>query len=136
MRWHDPRLKFTDLREDTYLNKLSSNTQVSSKFVFTFIIQVWLYFTQKRQYIFSACFWAQYLSQRIALRSSFKTRVSWKSIFYLVSSYSPKSTEMIRPQKGNSGVSFNDTLFKFSPQVKVSAYLYSHNQKDQKLIIN
>ncbi|XP_023331567.1 uncharacterized protein LOC111703755 [Eurytemora carolleeae] len=27
MRWHDPRLKFTDLREDTYLNKLSSNTQ-------------------------------------------------------------------------------------------------------------
>ena len=28
MRWHDPRLKFTDLREETYLNTLSSSAQV------------------------------------------------------------------------------------------------------------
>ena len=36
-----------------------------------------------------------------------------KYYFYLVTSYSPSlksnSTQILRPQKGNSGVSFNDT---------------------------
>ena len=70
------------------------------------------------------------------MRTSFKTWVSlmgsgsfvkiifllW-TIFYLVSLYSPffrisqnrsKSTEMLSHQRGNSGVSFNDTLLSFA----------------------
>ena len=44
----------------------------------------------------------------------------YEILFYLVSSCSPffeslksKSTQNLRPQKGNSGVSYNDTLLNF-----------------------
>ena len=60
------------------------------------------------------------------MKTSFKTRVLRIGLgcfvdvnicvmkyFYLVTSYSPSlksdSTQILRPQKGNSGVSFNDT---------------------------
>ena len=78
--------------------------------------------------------WAQNLKQGILMKTSFKTRVSRIGLgsfvdinifcceisFYLFSPYSPlfksfksKSTIMLRPHKGNSRVSFNDTLLNF-----------------------
>ena len=50
--------------------------------------------------------------------------LSYEILFYLVSEYSPffqflksKSTQMLRPQKGNFGVSFNNTLLNFGLRV-------------------
>ena len=77
---------------------------------------------------------AQNLRQGIIMKTSFKTRVlrmgfgSFVGINILVIKYflfgfftfsicvkslKSKSTKILRPQKGNSGVSFNDTLLNF-----------------------
>ena len=78
--------------------------------------------------------WAQNLRQGIVMKTSFGTRVSrmglgsfvdintflWNNIlfsFYIFSIYFEylklKSTQMLRPQNGNSEVSFNDTILNF-----------------------
>ena len=78
--------------------------------------------------------WAQNLRQGIVMKPSFKSRVSQMGLgsfvnfnifvmkYYFLSLFTfsilfefvkSKSTEMLRPQKGNSGVSFKDFLLNF-----------------------
>ena len=78
--------------------------------------------------------WAQNLRQGIVMKTSFKSRVSQMGLgsfvnfnifvmkYYFLSLFTfsilfefvkSKSTEMLRPQKGNSGVSFKDFLLNF-----------------------
>ena len=84
--------------------------------------------------LYDSYIWAQNLRQGIVMKTSFETRVSgigpgsfvnihifvMKYFSYLVSPYSPflsnllnQIYKMLKPQKGNAGVSFNDTLLNF-----------------------
>ena len=90
--------------------------------------------------------WAQNLRQGIVMKTSFGTRVSRMRLgsfvdinifcceisFYLFSSYFPlfksfksKSTIMLRPHKGNSRVSFNDTLLNFGLCLQFISYMHT-----------
>ena len=88
---------------------------------------------------------AQNLRQGIVMKTIFKTRVSrmglgifvnisifvmkyyffqFVYILHFFESLKSKSTQNLRPQKGNSGVSFNDTLLNFGLWVHVQYILY------------
>ena len=87
--------------------------------------------------------WVQNLRQGIVMKTSFETRVSWMGLgrfvdinlfvmkyylftFFIFSIFlnplKSKSTQMLRPQKGNWGVSFNNTLLNFGLRVDIVMY--------------
>ena len=94
--------------------------------------------------------WAQNLRQGIVMKTSFGTRASrmglgsfvdinifvlkyyfiwFLPILHFFKSLKSKFTQLLRPQKGNSGVSFNDTLLNFGLCLHNTQYtLYIQNQ--------
>ena len=131
--------------------KLSNNqnNHVTSKFGCTGVHNSRI---QRLVFIIRKVFdWAQNLRQGIVMKTSFETRVSgigpgsfvnihifvMKYFSYLVSPYSPflsnllnQIYKMLKPQKGNAGVSFNDTLLNFGlwDLLQHNVHIYNTNR--------